>query len=64
MDLVKARKIVSKNFSDYGVKSEKVDLETLTTFICVDLVREDMTADAALAPSRPKKKNESIDSNG
>ena len=59
MDLTKARKIISKNFSDYGVKSEKLDIETLVTFLCVDLVREDMAE--APAPSRNKKKD---DANG
>ena len=57
MDLAKARKIVSKNFNDYGVKSEKLDVETLIAFLCVDLVREDMTQDAP-TPSRAKKKDD------
>lgn len=57
MDLVKARKIISKNFGDYGVKSEKLDLETLVTFLCVDLVREDMQSEAP-APARNKKKDD------
>lgn len=52
MDLQKAKKIVQKNFKDYGVKSDVLDEETLVTFLCVDLVREDMAA-AETPPPRP-----------
>lgn len=59
MDLAKAQKVLRKNFKDHGVTS-KLDEETLLMFICVDLVREDMTQDAP-APARAKKKD---DANG
>lgn len=55
MDLVKAKKVLSKNFKDHNVKSD-LDEETLLMFICVDLVREDMSE--APAPKRNNRGGE------
>lgn len=59
MDLVKAQKLLRKNFKDHNVTAS-IDEETLLMFICVDLIREDMN-DSTPAPARNKKKD---DANG
>lgn len=62
MDLAKAQKIIRKNFKDYAVKSDMLDDETIITFICVDLVKEDMTVETPAPAARPasRKKNDNV----
>jgi hypothetical protein len=57
MDLVKAKKVIQKNFKDFSVKSN-IDEETLVVLICADLIREDMSGDAPT----PKRNNRGGDS--